>query len=96
MLSFGDAAPLIPRIKAHDALVICQVHSLAQARGVLAEGADIIVAQGTEAGGHGGRCATLPLSPAVADMIAGCGLSGVLVAAGGRDSDDGFRSNSPA
>jgi NAD(P)H-dependent flavin oxidoreductase YrpB (nitropropane dioxygenase family) len=59
MLSFGDAAPLIPRIKAHDALVICQVHSLAQARGVLAEGADIIVAQGTEAGGHGGRRATL-------------------------------------
>jgi len=61
-----------------------------------AEGADIIVAQGTEAGGHGGRRATLPLIPAVADMIAASGLSGVLVAAGGRDSDDGFRSNSPA
>ncbi len=83
MLSFGDATPFIPRIKARDALVICQVHSLGQARVVLAEGADVIVAQGTEAGGHGGRRATLPLIPAVADMISASGLSAALVAAGG-------------
>lgn len=83
MLSFGDAAPFIPRIKASGALVICQVHSLGQARDVLADGADIIVAQGTEAGGHGGRRATLPLIPAVADMIAASGGKVALVAAGG-------------
>jgi NAD(P)H-dependent flavin oxidoreductase YrpB (nitropropane dioxygenase family) len=33
-------------------------------RQVLQEGADIIVAQGSEAGGHGGVRATLPLVPA--------------------------------
>ena len=63
MLSFGDAAPLLPKIKKAGALAICQVQHLAQARTVLKEGVDIIVAQGTEAGGprnprgRGGDCA---------------------------------------
>jgi nitronate monooxygenase len=83
MLSFGEAAPFIPRIKDAGALVICQVQSLAQARIVLAEGADIIVAQGTEAGGHGGHRATLPLVPAIADLAAGAGHAAIVVAAGG-------------
>jgi nitronate monooxygenase len=84
MLSFGDAAPFIPQIKARGALAICQVHSLAHARAVLAEGADIIVAQGSEAGGHGAtRRATFPLVPAVADMIAASSRGVLLVAAGG-------------
>jgi nitronate monooxygenase len=84
MLSFGDPSPFIRQIKASGALVICQVHSLAQARRVLAEGADIIVAQGTEAGGHGGvRRATMPLIPAVADMVAAAGRDIPIVAAGG-------------
>src|ERR1700756_3031660 len=48
-------------------LAICQVQHLVQARTVLKEGADIIVTQGTEAGGHGGRRSTLPLVPAVVD-----------------------------
>jgi nitronate monooxygenase len=81
MLSFGDAAPFIARIKAAGAKAICQVQSLAQARAVLDQGADIIVAQGTEAGGHGGARATLPLVPAIADAIAGREVA--LVAAGG-------------
>ena len=54
MLSFGDASPFIPRIKRAGALVICQVQSVTQARQVLDGGADIVVAQGSEAGGHGG------------------------------------------
>jgi nitronate monooxygenase len=58
MLSFGDAAPFLPTIKRAGALAMCQVQSLAQARAVLREGADIIVAQGTEAGGHGGGRST--------------------------------------
>ncbi|HZD65787.1 MAG TPA: nitronate monooxygenase, partial [Acidimicrobiales bacterium] len=33
-------------------------------------GADAIVAQGTEGGGHGGRRSTLPLVPAVVDAVA--------------------------
>jgi nitronate monooxygenase len=83
MLSFGDVAPFLPQIKRAGALAICQVQSLAQARAVLREGADIIVAQGTEAGGHGGGRSTLPLVPAVVDLVAGAGRSVPVVAAGG-------------
>jgi nitronate monooxygenase len=83
MLSFGDAAPFLPTIKRAGALAMCQVQSLAQARAVLREGADIIVAQGTEAGGHGGGRSTLPLVPAVVDLVAGSGRSVPVVAAGG-------------
>jgi nitronate monooxygenase len=83
MLSFGAAAPFIPRIKQAGAIVICQVQSLEQARIVLGEGADIIVAQGTEAGGHGGRRSTLPLVPAIVDMVAAAGREVPVVAAGG-------------
>jgi nitronate monooxygenase len=84
MLSFGEAAPFIPRIKKAGAFVICQVHSVRQARQVLGEGADVIVAQGTEAGGHGGGVrSTFPLVPAVADMVAQSGLDVLVVAAGG-------------
>jgi nitronate monooxygenase len=83
MLSFGEAAPFIARIKAAGVLAICQVQSLTQARRVLAEGADIIVAQGSEAGGHGAVRATLPLVPAVADAVAAAGREVPVVAAGG-------------
>jgi nitronate monooxygenase len=83
MLSFGDAAPFIPRIKNAGALVICQVQSIRQARQVLGEGADMIVAQGTEAGGHGGGRSTFPLVPAVADIVARSGHDVLVVAAGG-------------
>ena len=83
MLSFGDARPFLAKIKHAGCVVICQVQTLAQARAVLAEGADIIVAQGTEAGGHGGRRSTLPLVPAVVDMVADSGRQVPVVAAGG-------------
>ena len=83
MLSFGAAAPFIPRIKKAGALAICQVQNLAQARAVLAEGADIIVAQGSEAGGHGATRATLPFVPAVVDAVAASGRDVPVVAAGG-------------
>jgi nitronate monooxygenase len=83
MLSFGDAAPFIPRIKKAGALAICQVQSVRQARQVLDEGADVIVAQGSEAGGHIGVRSTFPLVPAVADMAARSGRNVLVVAAGG-------------
>src|SRR5438067_9493157 len=83
MLSFGDAAPFLPTIKRAGVLAICQVQSLAQARAVLRDGADIIVAQGTEAGGHGGGRAILALVPAVVDLVAGAGHRVPVVAAGG-------------
>jgi nitronate monooxygenase len=83
MLSFGDTAPFLPRIKSAGALAICQVQSLAQARAVLVQGADIIVSQGTEAGGHGGSRSTLPLVPAVVDLVAASDRDVPVVAAGG-------------
>jgi nitronate monooxygenase len=83
MLSFGDAAPFIPRIKKAGALAICQVQSVRQAREVLDEGADVIVAQGSEAGGHIGMRSTFPLVPAVADLTARADRDALVVAAGG-------------
>ncbi|HKY94828.1 MAG TPA: nitronate monooxygenase, partial [Kiloniellales bacterium] len=69
MFSFGDARPWIAKAKRAGARVICQVQSLAAAKRAAHEGADVIVAQGSEAGGHGGGRATLPLVPAIVDAI---------------------------
>ena len=79
MLSFGDPAPFAPAI--HDAAIplIVQVTSMAEARGALDVGADVVVAQGTEAGGHGGGRSTLPFVPAVVDVA---GAVPVLAAGG--------------
>jgi nitronate monooxygenase len=79
MLSFGDPAPFTNAIRAAGIPIIVQVTNLAEARRALDVGADIVVAQGAEAGGHGGGRATLPFVPAVVD-IAG---SVPVLAAGG-------------
>jgi len=46
------------------------VQDIEDGRAAKAAGADIIVAQGTEAGGHGAERSTLPLVPAVVDAVA--------------------------
>src|SRR5207237_9724680 len=71
MLSFGDPAPFAPRIKQAGALLICQVQSEDMARAALDAGADILIAQGTEAGGHGASRTTLDIVPAIIDLAAG-------------------------
>jgi len=71
MLSFGDPKPFAPRIKAAGALLICQVQTEKMAREALEGGADILVAQGTEAGGHGACRTTLDIVPAIVDFAAG-------------------------
>jgi nitronate monooxygenase len=63
--------------------VICQVQTVAMAQEVLRLGADIIVAQGAEAGGHGSRRGTPPLVPAVVDAVEASGRDALVVAAGG-------------
>ena len=72
MLSFGDPRPFIEPIRGAAAALIIQVTDLDEARQALDVGADIIVAQGTEAGGHsGGRGrSTLPFVPVVTDLAA--------------------------
>lgn len=71
MLSFGDPAPFAPRIKASGALLICQVQTEDMARQALDAGANVLIAQGTEAGGHGASRTTLDIVPAVVDLAAG-------------------------
>ncbi|MCZ6895074.1 MAG: nitronate monooxygenase [Gammaproteobacteria bacterium] len=70
LLSFGDIAPYAERIKSAGSVLIAQIQTLAQAVAARAAGADVIVAQGAEAGGHAGHRSTLPLVPAVVDRVA--------------------------
>jgi nitronate monooxygenase len=70
MLSFGDPGPFVPAIKEAGCTLICQVQDVEDGKAAKAAGADIIVAQGTEAGGHGADRSTLPLVPAVVDAVA--------------------------
>lgn len=83
LLSFGDAAPFAGRIKDAGAALICQVQTVGEARAAAEAGADAIVAQGAEAGGHGrtGR-GVMALTPAIVDAVAP-----VPVAAGGGIAD---------
>jgi len=67
MLSFGDVRPHAQKIKGAGALLICQVQTLEQTKDAVANGADILVAQGAEGGGHGISRSTFPFVPAVVD-----------------------------
>jgi nitronate monooxygenase len=67
MLSFGDPRPFASAIRAAGARLICQVQTVAQAHEAARAGADVIVAQGTEAGGHGQSEPLLTLLPQVVD-----------------------------
>jgi len=71
MLSFGDPKPFSKRIASSGALLICQVQTEDMARQALDAGADILVAQGTEAGGHGASRTTLDIVTAIVDLAAG-------------------------
>ena len=72
MLSFGDPTPFIAAVRDAGALLILQVTNLGEARQAVQAGADVIVAQGGEAGGHGGSPgrSTLSFVPVVADLAA--------------------------
>ncbi len=72
MLSFGDHTPFVDAIKRADIPLICQVQTLEQAVHAARTGADVIVAQGQEAGGHGSSArGTMALVPAIADAVGG-------------------------
>ena len=63
--------------------LICQVQTLNDAKRAAEAGADVIVAQGAEAGGHGERRATMTLVPEVVDWVAANAPETLVVAAGG-------------
>jgi nitronate monooxygenase len=79
MLSFGDPRPFASAIRAAGARLICQVQTVVQAREAKQAQADIIVAQGTEAGGHGMTEPLFTLLPQIADA---CPETPILAAGG--------------
>lgn len=71
MLSFGDPGPFAARIRDAGSLLVCQVQSLDMAKQAADAGADVVVAQGRDAGGHAGTArGTFGLIPAVVDAVA--------------------------
>lgn len=90
-MSFGDPAPYVGPL--HDAgiAVAAQVNTVADAHRALEAGIDVLVAQGTEGGGHTGQRALLPLleevlaltdRPVIAagGIANGAGMAAMLVA----------------
>ena len=61
IFSFADPDPWVGRAKDAGAVTICQVQSLELARVAVDAGADVLLAQGNEAGGHTGETNLLPL-----------------------------------
>ena len=84
-LSFGDAAPYAARIRDAGIELVCQVQDLKSALSAERAGAKLLVAQGTEAGGHTGTVGTLPLLQIVLDAV-----QVPVVAAGGIASGRGL------
>jgi enoyl-[acyl-carrier protein] reductase II len=67
--ALGDPGDLVER--AHDAgiLFMQQVHTVEQARRAAEKGVDVIITQGSEAGGFGSTVSTMSLLPQVVDAV---------------------------
>ena len=84
MLSFGDLQPFAEHIHAAGVPLIAQVQTLEHARQALDAGAEILAAQGGEAGGHGMTVrSTFTLVPDVVDLAAERAPETLVLAAGG-------------
>lgn len=83
MLSFGDPRPFVAEIRAADAKLICQCQDMGHVADAIDAGADIVVAQGAEAGGHGALRGTLSFVPEAADRLVREAPETLLLAAGG-------------
>jgi enoyl-[acyl-carrier protein] reductase II len=70
--ALGDPGDLVERVRAIGAKVIHQVHTVAQAREAAGRGIDVLIAQGSEAGGQGfaAGAGSLALTPQVVDAVA--------------------------
>jgi nitronate monooxygenase len=82
-LSFGDPEPFVGRIRQAGVPLICQIQTLADARRAIDLGADVLVAQGAEAGGHGEKRGTFTLVPEIADLVSARAPETLVCAAGG-------------
>lgn len=68
-ISFGSPAPYVERLHDHEIYLATQVHSREEALQAEDAGVDLIVAQGTEAGGHTGQVSTLPLLQTILEAV---------------------------
>lgn len=80
-LSFGDPAPYVERVREAGVVAMSQVQDAAKAERAVEAGIDVLVAQGTDAGGHTGSVGTMPLLQKVLDIGEGAGRP--VLAAGG-------------
>ena len=69
-LALGEPGDLAQRTHDAGCLFINQVHSVDQAVAAVEQGADLIIAQGEEAGGFGGGVGSIALIPQVVDAVA--------------------------
>jgi len=83
MLSFGDPRPFADEIRGTGAKLICQCQNMEHVEDALDVGADVVVAQGAEAGGHGALRGTLSFVPEAATFLAQHAPATLLLAAGG-------------
>lgn len=84
MLSFGDLRPFADRVRSAGVPLVAQAQNLDHIREALDAGADIIVAQGSEAGGHGMTVrSTFTFVPEVVDLVAERRPEVLVVLAGG-------------
>ena len=67
VFSFADPGQWLPRAKDAGAVTVCQVQSLEMAQQSVDAGADVLLAQGNEAGGHTGGINLLPLLVALVE-----------------------------
>lgn len=84
MLSFSDPEPYARKVTDAGVPLICQVQTLDHVQRAVDCGASVVVAQGTEAGGHGfDRQTTMTFTPEAADYLAGKSPDTLLLSAGG-------------
>jgi len=71
LISFagGDPGEFVKRAHEAGILVIHQVHTVQQAYQAAEREVDVIIAQGSEAGGHGGTVSAMSLIPQVVDAV---------------------------
>jgi len=84
IISFGDPTPFADALRAAGVPLLVQINDLDEARRAIDLGAQAVIAQGGEAGGHGkGVRATFTLVPEVADLVADAAPDTLVLAAGG-------------
>jgi nitronate monooxygenase len=83
MLSFGDPRPFAAQVRAASAKLICQCQDMEHVMDAVDVGANAVVAQGAEAGGHGALRGAITFIPEAADYIRTTAPATLLLAAGG-------------